>query len=363
MLGIFQFFFNPKTKSPTTTDYEEQILATVGLTKDKNVWTYDVHFSTEKDKNKENGSKKTFIHTIEAGRGHPETVVLIHGYGATGVFFFKMMAQMSKYAHVYAIDQLGTGSSDRPCYNTKDYDETVSFFAEAIEAWRKELGIEDFHLMGHSFGGYTAFQYYRTKNPPIKSLYLLSPAGFTSKSDEEIEEIYQKMIKGLVWRQMMFWSVFYLMEEWQFTPFQLMTVMGRKKTMGKYYKSKRLGLNDQQAELFANYYYEVMRLPTSSDKALGVFLNKGRYSRRPIVDDLEEISKKGKLPGRFVVMYGDDDWMDDEHSKEEIDRRGLGVDYRIVKDCGHQMTLKEPVQIAKMFVEALGMEFKEVAWG
>ena len=353
-------FFGSKTKPLTVSDYEEQILATVGLIKDQNVWAYDVHFSREESK--EDDKKKSFIHTIEVGRGHPETVVLIHGYGATGVFFFKMMAQLAKYVHVFAIDQYGTGNSERPCFKIKDYDETVSFFADAIEGWRKELGLEDFHLLGHSFGGYTAFQYVRTKNPPIKSLYLMSPAGFTGKTDKEMEEGFKKRMKNKAsgWRMKMFRAVFYLIEEWQFTPFQLMSVIGRKRAMTKYYKSKRLALSEQQSELFANFYYEVMKMPTSSDKALGVFLNKARYSKKPIIEDLEKMTREKKLPKRLVLMYGDDDWMDKEHSKEQVEKRCIDLDFRLVKDCGHQMSLKQPIEIAKMIVEDLGMEFKEV---
>ena len=317
-------FLRSTAKKPTTIQYEEQILRTVGLIKDQNVWAYDVHFSTENDqKSAQKDSNRPFIHTIEAGRGNPEKVVLIHGYGHSAVFYFKIMAQLSKHFHVYAIDQYGTGSSCRPCYNTKDYEETVKFFTDAIEGWRRELDLEDFHLMGHSFGGYTAFQYYRTKNPSIKSLYLMSPAGFTGKTDKEIEDLFKPMMRNSGWR--LFSSVFYLIEEWQISPFQLMTVMNRKRIMNMYYKSQRLNLTKEQSDLFAKYSYEMLKMPTSSDKALGVFLNKGRYSKRPIVDDLEEMSRGGKLPGRFVVMYGDRDWMDWQDSKEEIEVRGLGV--------------------------------------
>ena len=75
-------------------ELEELLLASEGFIVNKNVWVYDVAL-------KELGGH---IHTIEAGRGNKETIVFIHGYGATGVFYSKIMAQLAKHFRVFAID-------------------------------------------------------------------------------------------------------------------------------------------------------------------------------------------------------------------------------------------------------------------
>ena len=85
--------------------------------------------------------------------------MLIHGYGGTSVFMWKILAQMAPYAHVFAIDLYGQGLSSRPNFDltTDKYDETVEFFCGAIEEWRLQKGLtEPFSLMGHSYGGYTS---------------------------------------------------------------------------------------------------------------------------------------------------------------------------------------------------------------
>jgi cardiolipin-specific phospholipase len=35
----------------------------------------------------------------------------------------------------------------------------LDFFLEAFEAWRREMGIERMHLLGHSWGGYLSTRY------------------------------------------------------------------------------------------------------------------------------------------------------------------------------------------------------------
>ena len=41
-------------------------------------------------------------------------LVLIHGYGAGGLIFYRILNDLSKYFHVYTVDLLGMGASGRP---------------------------------------------------------------------------------------------------------------------------------------------------------------------------------------------------------------------------------------------------------
>lgn len=349
---MFSSFFGKKKpeEKPTAEDYEEKILASQGLIKDKNVFISNVQLE----------DKKNHIHTIEAGRGNKEKLVLIHGYGASGVFYWKMISQLSKYFHVYSIDQLGMGTSSRPDFNLKDYDETVEFFCGAIESWRKEVGIEDeYILMGHSFGGYTAAQFARTrKKEKLKKLYLLSPAGYTHRDIGDMDaELKAKFKMGVVKRSF-FKSVFWLIHEKQFTPFQILKLFGKERSLKKYYGSKRMKLVDQEIDLFTKYYHEVTNLKVSSDKSLGTFLQYGRYSKNPIIDTVELLTKEKRLP-KLTVIYGDKDWMDKEASIKESNMRGLNVNFKIIKDCGHQIVFEQPVEVAKLLVEDMGWKFEE----
>lgn len=56
-----------------------------------------------------------------------------------------------------------TVCSSREWCATLDDDEVdpdqLDFFLEAFEAWRREMGIERMHLLGHSWGGYLSTRY------------------------------------------------------------------------------------------------------------------------------------------------------------------------------------------------------------
>jgi pimeloyl-ACP methyl ester carboxylesterase len=44
-------------------------------------------------------------------------MVLVHGYGAGGGVFFRVIKDLSKFFHLYVVDLLGMGASGRPEFN------------------------------------------------------------------------------------------------------------------------------------------------------------------------------------------------------------------------------------------------------
>ena len=86
--------------------------------------------------------------------------MLVHGYGASSVIFYKIMKPLSERYHVIMLDIIGMGASSRPKFTAKTADEADEYFCEFLESWRKEMGdIKDFYLAGHSFGGYICGNY------------------------------------------------------------------------------------------------------------------------------------------------------------------------------------------------------------
>jgi len=55
------------------------------------------------------------LHYLEAGRGAP--VVLLHGLGGDGSRWAPNIDALAKDFHVFALDQIGFGQSDKPLAN------------------------------------------------------------------------------------------------------------------------------------------------------------------------------------------------------------------------------------------------------
>lgn len=348
LTSMTTFFRNKEEKVLKSLDYEKLILESQGFVLDEDVFVYNIELP----------NSKGHLHTIETGRQNSQILVLVHGYGATGVFYWKIMRQLKEKFHIYSIDLFGQGNSSRPPFNDFSYEKTCNFFCDAINEWIQILDIENFFIAGHSFGGYIVVQLMRLKNPKIKRCFLLSPAGFTIKSKEEI--LKRLSTAGLNKPIIYLGSfVFYIIEKMKFTPYQLMNLTGKKRSILKYFSSERLKLNKGESFLFGNFYYLIQNEPISSDRALSVFLSYGTYSKQPLVDQIL-IMKNNKTLPPLTICYGVYDWMDKEHAIEEAASRGLDLDFRILPFCGHQMIFQNPEEISKVICEGAGLDYEPV---
>jgi pimeloyl-ACP methyl ester carboxylesterase len=70
------------------------------------------------------------------------------------------------------LDLPGHGMSGRP-----DAPYTPEYYADVVGAWWDELGLEDVHLVGHSYGGAIAQMMLLSRAPQVSSLTLLAPGG------------------------------------------------------------------------------------------------------------------------------------------------------------------------------------------
>jgi proline iminopeptidase len=91
---------------------------------------------------------------------------------------------------VVLYDQLGSGRSDRP----GDPDlYRVERFVEEVDRVREGLGLDRFHLLGHSWGGTLALSYALTGPAGLESLILASPLVSTSRWLEDARRLRSEL--------------------------------------------------------------------------------------------------------------------------------------------------------------------------
>ena len=147
-------------------------------------WEWDTHFGSS-----ENTKTTHSINYLSMGDATKPTLLLVHGFGASSYHFRYNIPELAKDYHVYAIDMLGFGWSDKPImdYDTSVWrDQVIEFIDQIIF---KEKGDKSIAIAGNSLGGYTAM--YAASDDRIKEhvrgCILLNAAGrFCPEEGEQI---------------------------------------------------------------------------------------------------------------------------------------------------------------------------------
>lgn len=149
------------------------------------------------------------IHTLVAepigntAAADKEPILLVHGFvGALG-FWRHLIPRLTKEGHtVYCIDLLGWGLSSRPhisaapsssaAYDFPNYEWTqhfrqhsqkktvedvATFWVESLADWREHMDLTQFHIIGHSMGGWVSGEFALRYPQHINKLTLLCSVG------------------------------------------------------------------------------------------------------------------------------------------------------------------------------------------
>jgi pimeloyl-ACP methyl ester carboxylesterase len=115
------------------------------------------------------------LHYLEAGRGAP--VVLLHGLGGDGSRWAPNIDPLAKDFHVFALDQVGFGESDKPLANYH-----TGMLAEFLVGFLKAVGVQKASLVGNSMGAGVAL-YTAAKFPQaVERIVLADGGGYRSES-------------------------------------------------------------------------------------------------------------------------------------------------------------------------------------
>ena len=120
-----------------------------------------------------------YMHEVyTAGDKDLPHLVALHGYGGSSLTYVRMFQYLNSEFQVHALDLFGIGLSSRGKWR-EDFtrEETEGYYVEAIEEWRKRMGIKSFVLVGHSFGGFISCLYFKKYSQYVSQIVFLSPVG------------------------------------------------------------------------------------------------------------------------------------------------------------------------------------------
>jgi 2-hydroxy-6-oxonona-2,4-dienedioate hydrolase len=110
------------------------------------------------------------IRYFEAGSG--PVVILLHGLGAVKEIWMPSFGTLGAKFHVYAIDQIGFGHSDKPLREYK-----IATFADFLHGFMQTQDIAKATLVGNSLGGWIALDFAAQYPAMVDKLVLVDSAG------------------------------------------------------------------------------------------------------------------------------------------------------------------------------------------
>jgi proline iminopeptidase len=109
---------------------------------------------------------------ISNDSAHGIPVVLLHGGPGMNSFYLKPLEALRGDRPVIRYDQLGSGHSDSLSDTTMM---NIGHFVAELDSLRSSLGVEKWHVYGHSWGSMLALEYYRAHPDRVASLTLAGP--------------------------------------------------------------------------------------------------------------------------------------------------------------------------------------------
>lgn len=167
------FYWCPSSRQ-SLDDAERRVLGSMG----KPYSGYYVDVGRISDKPARSSRVWTIQLAPDAANEEALPLVLVHGYLCGSALWVLNLEAMSRHRRVYAIDLLGFGKSSRPTL-AADPCTVEDQLAQALEAWRRKLGLERFLLLGHSFGAFVASAYTLRHPKHVAHLILEDPWGFS----------------------------------------------------------------------------------------------------------------------------------------------------------------------------------------
>ena len=131
---------------------------------------------------------RTYVSEAKEVGGQPRLpLVLLHGFGAGFLQFYKNLDHLHEERRLLALDLPGFGRSTRVSF-TPRAEEVEEEMVAHLETWRRVMGLERFILLGHSLGAFFACSYAIRHPNRVHHLILVDPWGFFPPPKREMME-------------------------------------------------------------------------------------------------------------------------------------------------------------------------------
>ena len=122
-------------------------------------------------------------HYLEGGPKDAEVVLLLHGFGGDKDNWTRFSKSLTGVYRVIAPDLPGFGESTRH----PDWDYSLPPQRSRVSGFVKALGLEQFHVVGHSMGGHLAALYTYKYPEQVLSMALFNNSGIDTPDENDLQ--------------------------------------------------------------------------------------------------------------------------------------------------------------------------------
>jgi pimeloyl-ACP methyl ester carboxylesterase len=119
------------------------------------------------------------IHYVEAGQG--PALIFLHGLGAVKEIWAPNVGPFSAKYHVYSLDQIGFGRSDKPLLDYR-----ISTFSDFVYGFMQSQQLSKATLVGNSLGGWIALDFALQHPGMVDKVVLVDSAGLPWQSQPAV---------------------------------------------------------------------------------------------------------------------------------------------------------------------------------
>lgn len=263
------------------------------------------------------------MHYVTAGAGEP--VVLLHGWPQTWYEWRGIIDRLAPHYRLIAPDLRGLGDTSRPA---SGYDKKT-IAADVWELVHRELKLDDFYLVGHDWGGPTAYSLAAHHPDAVKKLAIID-VTIPGDGGPDISQ------GGKRWHH-----AFNRTPE---LPEALVT--GREAVyLGWFYRTFAHRAEVMTDEVVA----EFLRCYRDPESLAAGF----RYYRavpQDVADNAAMIARF-KLPMPVLALGGAESWGRRMEVLESLQRVALDVRGGMIENCGHFVPEEQPDELAQRLMD------------